>query len=241
MISRRTLAVTAVVLSFGITACAPDNDGLCGQAVSLPSYTTRFLSGLDNFSEDQYEQLRLDSLDVRDVLDMVGKLEQAGDAVPELGDLVDRFIDAMDAAGWDVSVALSSKEAVDAAAALGSSSALALANEVDIILISECGLPSTLAPVGQTPDTLPSPSIPSPLQTDPPATPPNQESEDRELGRLVSTLFGLTLTEDDMLCLGSALQGVYDATTDEADLARYQGQFQKAFDSCSVDFKVPGQ
>lgn len=235
------LAVTALALALGITSCSSGGDGLCGQAVSLPSYTTRFLSGLDNFSEDQYEQLRLDSLDVRDVLALVARGDEPGDAVPELTKLVDRFIAAMDDSGWDVSVAMSNKEAVDAAAALGSSSALALANEVDIILISECGLPSTLAPVGPTPDTLPSPSIPSPLQTDPPATPPNQESEDRELGRLVSTMFGLTLSEDVMLCLGTALQGVYDVTSDKSDLAQYQRQFQKAFDSCDVDFQVPGQ
>ena len=210
-------------------------------AVSVPSFTLRFSSGLDNFSEDQYEQLRLDSLEVHDLLGLVKNEEGAGTAPSSLADLVDDFIAAMDDVGWDVSVALSDKRAVDSAAVLGDSSTLALANQIDVLVIARCGLPSTLAPVGPSPETLPSPSVPSPLQTDPPSSPPNQASEDRELGRTVATLFGLRLSESDMQCLGEELQGVYDTTSADAGIGQYQRQFQTAFDRCSVDFEVPAQ
>ncbi len=229
-----------VFCSLGITACSNSGSTLCERAVSLPSYTMKFASGLDNFSEDQYEQLRLESLDARDSLSLVAGEAESGSAASTLLEQVDEFIASMDETGWDVSVALSSKKAVDAANVLGSVSTLGLANEVDVFVISQCGLPSTLAPTGPSPETLPSPVIPSPLQTDPPSSPPNQQSEDLELGRTVATLFGLTIAEKDMLCLGAALQGVYDVTSEDSDLAQYQRQFQKAFDGCSVDFTVPG-
>jgi hypothetical protein len=214
---------------------------LCNRAISVPSYTTKFSSGLDNFSEDQYEQLRLETLEMRDVLQLVVESDGSIEAASSLIGLIDDFISAMDSADWDVTVALSNKVAVEAAATLGSPSTLTLANEVDVFVISSCGLPSTLAPILPSPETLPSPSIPSPLQTDPPSSPPNQESEDRELGRTVSILFGLTLSEKDMLCLGSELQGVYDASSGDSGLGQYQRQFQKAFDVCSIDFQVPGE
>ena len=228
-----------MALCTAAVACSGDGDALCSGAVSIPSYTMRFASGLDNFSEDQYEQLRLDTLEVVDVLQAVSEDSDAEAPAAELVELVTSFVMAMDAADWDVSVALSSKDAVDAANELGDTKTLALANTVDVFLISRCGLPSTLEPVTPTVETLPAPSVPSPTQTDPPASPPNQESEDRELGRTVATLFGLVLSENDMLCLGSELQGIYDVTSDGSDMAQYQRQFQKAFDSCSIDFTVP--
>lgn len=206
----------------------------------MPSFTLKFAAGLDNFSEDQYEQLRLESLEARDTLALVMEDDGAPASAASLLLTVDDFIASMDDANWDVSVALSSKQAVNAAADLGSSATLGLANDVDVFVISKCGLPSTLAPVGETPETLPFPSVPSPTQTDPPASPPNQESEDRELGRTVAVLFGLTLSENQMLCLGTELQGVYDVSSPDSDLQQYQRQFQKAFDTCSVDFEVPG-
>lgn len=223
---------------FGLSSCGSSGIGLCERAVSVPSFTLKFSTGLDNFSEDQYEQLRLESLDVRDVVNLVAQEEQTASS-RKLLSMVDSFVLALDNAGWDVSVAMSSKDAVDSAAALGTPETLKLANEVDVFVISQCGLPSTLAPLLPSAETLPSPSIPAPLQTDPPMTPPNQESEDRELGRTVATLFGLTLSEADMLCLGEQLQGIYDVTDDDANLQQYQGQFQRAFDSCSIEFAVP--
>lgn len=238
VVLRRLVAVSLVAVSV-VSGCSNTADALCDAAVSVPSFTTKFASGLDNFSDDQYEQLRLESLDIHDLLVSIVDRDPSGAAAKSLLQQVDVFIKAMDEADWDVSVALSAKGAEDAAGRLGSTGTLAMANEVDVFIISQCGLPSTLAPVNPSPETLPSPSVPSPLQTDPPSTPPNQESEDRELGRTVATLFGLTLSEDNMLCLGSALQGVYDVTSAESDIGVYQRQFQKAFDGCSIDFQVP--
>ncbi len=234
----RQVVVVATVL-VGVSACGAGNETLCDKALSVPSYTMRFAQGLDNFSEDQYEQLRLDSLDALEVTALV--LESNPDSEParRVLSMVERFIVEMDASNWDVSVALTSRTAVEAATRLGSPETLAVANEVDALIIAQCGLPSTLAPVLSPVYTLPMPTIPSPTQTDPPATPPNQESENRELGRTVATMFGLTITESDLACLGSELQDIVDMTGADAGLGQYQRQFQRAFDSCGIDFKVP--
>jgi hypothetical protein len=145
----------------------------------------------------------------------------------------------MDDVDWDVSIALLTNEAVEAASSLGTAETLSQANAIDAFVISQCGLPSTLAPVPGSPDSLPSPSIASPTQTDPPSTPPNESSETREEGRLVAEIFGLTLSNAELDCLGNQLSNIVDVSGANANLAQYQGQFQKAFDSCKIIFTVP--
>jgi hypothetical protein len=199
----------------------------------------RFAQGLDNFSEDQYEQLRLDTLDVLETVNDVAVLSDSPDEASKIAIKINQFVTSMDDVDWDVSIALLTNEAVEAASTLGTSETLSQANAVDAFVISQCGLPSTLAPVAGSADSLPSPSIPSPTQTDPPASPPNESSEIREEGRLVAGIFDLSLTDSELDCLGAELANIVDVSGANANLAQYQGQFQKAFDSCSIDFKVP--
>lgn len=199
----------------------------------------RFSQGLDNFSEDQYEQLRLDSLDVLQTINLVAVSDGAPSETSDLAIKVNQFVAAMEDAEWDVTIALLTSEAVKAASSLGTTETLSQANAVDAFVISKCGLPSTLAPIGESLDTLPMPSVPSPLQTDPPATPPNEMSEAREEGRLIASIFGLSLSENESECLGTEISDVVDVSGAGANLAQYQGQFQKAFDACDIDFKVP--
>lgn len=235
----KTCASTLVFFALVLTGCSADEESLCSYALSVPSYTTRFSQGLDNFSEDQYEQLRLDSLDARATVNAIAISPNAPTEAAELAIKINEFISAMDDSLWDVSIAIQSTGAVEAAAELGSTETLALANVVDAAVISECGLPSTLAPIGGVVDTLPSPSIPSPTQTDPPATPPNDESDALESARTVVNIFGLSVSDAELKCLGSALDGIVDVSSATANLAQYQGQFQKAFDSCGIEFQVP--
>ncbi len=233
----RVFAASSAVLM--VVACSSQQDSLCEIAISVPSFTTRFTQGLDNFSEDQYQQLRLEALDALTTVNLIAVGEDPPADASRLAVTINRFIAFMDDVEWDVTLALQSTDAVEAASVLGTSETLAQANVVDAAVIAQCGLPSTLPPVISAPATLPPPSIPSPTQTDPDATPPQEDSEATETGRTVAELFELTLTESELLCLGSALAEITDVSSGSANLAQYQGQFQRAFDSCNIKFAVP--
>ena len=239
VVPKRSLIALVVVAAAVLVGCGSDDESLCANAISIPSFTTRFGQGLDNFSEDQYEQLRLDSLDARSTVNAVAISPEAPSEAAKLAIRINQFISAMDDSLWDVSLALQSSDAVEAASLLGTSETLSLANVVDAAVIAQCGLPSTLAPLEGVVDTLPSPVVPSPTQTDPPATPPNDESEEMETARIVSNIFALNLSDVQLTCLGAALSGIVDVSSASSNLAQYQGQFQKAFDTCKIDFRVP--
>ena len=239
VVPKRSLVALLVVAAGVLVGCGSDDEGLCANAISVPSFTIRLSQGLDNFSEDQYEQLRLDSLDARSTVNAVAISPEAPSEAAKLAIRINQFISAMDDSLWDVSLALQSSDAVEAASLLGNSETLSMANVVDAAVIAQCGLPSTLAPLEGVADTLPSPVIPSPTQTDPPATPPNDDSEEMETARIVSNIFALNLSDVQLTCLGAALSGIVDVSSASSNLAQYQGQFQKAFDTCKIDFKVP--
>ena len=207
--------------------------------MSVPSFTTRFLQGLDNFSEDQYENLRVDTNKTRATVADVLELFPGDDNVAAILQKIDRFILAMDDAGWDVSVALKDVEANEAADDLGTALSITQANEVDAHVISRCGLPSTFVQNDPTVDTLPMPWIPAPTDTEPETNLADDESEILALGQVVGTLFQLTLTEDEVRCLGSELVGVVDRSDASANIAQYKQQYQRAFDNCSINFTVP--
>jgi len=236
---KRLLRSALIVSVASVSACGGESASLCDSPISAPSYTMRFSQGLDNFSEDQYEQLRLDSLDVLETINAVAVDPDSPEDASKLAIKINSFVAAMDDVDWDVSIALLTNEAVEAASRLGTVETLAQANTIDAFVISQCGLPTTLAPIAGPTETLPSPPIPSPTQTDPPTAPPNDESEAREQGRLVADVFGLKLSENEMVCLGSSLADVVDVSGANANMAQYQGQFQKAFDACNISFKVP--
>lgn len=236
---RRQVLKFLVFIPLVVTSCSSTSDSLCESALSIPSFTMRFTQGLDNFSEDQYEQLRLDSLDALDTVNSVAVLADAPEEASKVAIKINTFVASMDDVDWDVSIALLTNEAVEAASVLGTTETLSQANAIDAYVISQCGLPSTLAPIAGSVDSLPPPSIPSPTQTDPPSSPPNDSSEAKEEGRLVAQIFGLDLPDADLVCLGEQLSNIVDVSGANANLAQYQGQFQKAFDACSINFKVP--
>jgi hypothetical protein len=199
----------------------------------------QFSQGLDNFSETQYARLQDETFAARKSVNHVAVLEPENMEAADLGKKVNVFISSMEKYDWDVSQALSDSAAVAAALRLGSPESLTQANTVESVLIGECGLPSTVVNEDQTFETLPGPSIPSPTQTDPPTNTINESSQDDALGATVARLFNLTISPSQTSCLGEALQGVVDVSASNANLAQYQGQFQRAFDQCSINFTVP--
>lgn len=199
---------------------------------------SRFSLGLDNFSETEYSQLRLDALDAYDVVMVaVKESKDPADAV-RLSRSLKKFINEMDKVDWDVTLALNDEKSVSAASEIGSPESLVRANSVEAYVISRCGLPSTL-PSNIAPDTLPLPSIPGPTDTEPPANTIDQDSEHFATGMLLGSIYGLSLSQFEATCLGRELDGVVDLSASNANSSAYIAQFQRAFDTCEVPFTVP--
>ena len=83
------------------------------------------------------------------------------------------------------------------------------------------------------------PWIPGPTDTEPDSGLADDTSEIYALGEMVGTLFQLTLTPDEVNCLGDELVNVVDRSDATSNSAQYQSQFQRAFDNCSIAFTVP--
>ena len=231
-------SMVAVLLGVCVVSCSAESS-VCSDARSIAGFTMQFAQGLDNFSENQYASLRDETFNARTSVNHVAVLHPESEEAADLVVTMNSFISSMEKFDWDVSTALADSVAVEAALKLGSAQSLTQANTVESLLIGECGLPSTIVNTDQTSETLPGPSIPSPLQTDPPTNTINEVSQDDALGATVASLFGLTLSPAQTSCLGNALQGVVDVSSSNANLAQYQSQFQRAFDQCSIEFTVP--
>jgi hypothetical protein len=233
----------ALMASFGavfVSGCSfRTADSFCEDVPSVAAYVIRMSQGLDNFSEDQYFQLRTTSLSVYDTV--VAAVEDSNFDLPAVQLLANlqRFNAAMDEVLWDVSVAIEDSSALTAASVFTDSEMLKEANNVESYVIEKCGLPDFTPNDENAFGTLPMPYIAPPLATEPPTGPVNQESEDIALGTMVGTLFGLTLNAEEVKCIGQELQGVVDVTSAMSNEAQYIGQYQRAFDSCGIDFTIP--
>jgi hypothetical protein len=113
------------------------------------------------------------------------------------------------------------------------------ANNVESFVIEKCGLPEFTPNDENLFGTLPMPYIAPPTATEPPTGPVNQESEDIALGTMVGNLFGLTLSAEEVSCIGRELQDIVDVTSATSNADQYVQQYQKAFDTCEIDFQVP--
>jgi hypothetical protein len=228
-----------VALAAVFASCGTSVEGLCSQAVSVPSFSIKFLQGLNNFSENQYEDLRLDTQSARQTVALVLELYPQDPNVVAVLEKIKSFESAMQTTQWDVSLALGNSQAVQSAAVLGSAQTLEEANQIDAYVIALCGLPSTFVPNQEPVATLPMPWIPSPTDTEPDSELLDSQSEMYALGEMVGTLFQLTLSRDQVLCVGEALSGVVDTSDATSNSAQYQSQFQNAFDVCGIPFEVP--
>ena len=239
--TKSTATIMSVVLSASfMVSCGSRRDGLnCSSIQSVSGFVQRFSLGLDNFSENQYQQLRLDTLDVLDTVTVAARESVDPEKANQLVRKINLFITSMDEVSWDVSRALQTNIAVDAANSLGSEQTLRDANEIESFVIRKCGLPSTV-PVGSEGEIrLPDPSVPSPTATDPPANTINEISEAQALGTTIANIFALTLDVKQLRCLGESLSDIVDLSDASSNSAQYQGQFQKAFDECNIQFSVP--
>jgi hypothetical protein len=221
-----------------LASCSSESS-ICDELSSVAGFTIQFSQGLDNFSETQFESLKNETFAARDSVNHVAVTSPDSTEAADLAKKLNVFISAMEKNDWDVSVAQSDAVAVDAARNLGSPKSLTQANTVESLLIAECGLPSTIANSDLTSETLPGPSVPSPTQTDPPTNTINEDSQDSALGSTVASLFNLTVSPSQAVCLGRTLQGVVDVSSSTSNLAQYQSQFQRAFDECGIIFTVP--
>lgn len=237
---KQALSKISVIAIIGISvSCGASGADLCSQAVSVPSFSTRFAQGLDNFSEDQYENLRIDAGRSRETVIQVLELYPADSSLVVFLGLIDDFILAMEESQWDVSVALSDQNAVLAAQVLGETNSIIMANQVDSYVIDLCGLPATFVPNLETGSTLPMPWIAGPTDTEPDSELIMDESEFYARGEMVATLFQLTLSQQEVLCLGTQLANIIDRSDATSNSAQYQEQFQIAFDNCAISFTVP--
>lgn len=229
----------AAVVTLG--ACSEPRAGLCDSPVSVAGYVLGFSQGLTNLDEDQFLGLRLDTLEVRDTV--VNLAEESGvdsSAVArELRALVDEFSAEMDSYEWNIFEALSSARVRELVTEIGSESTLKKANTLEAALIERCGLPDGVTISDSSVDTLPFPAIPSPTATDPPTATIDENNEYRVTGEMIGNIFGLTLSGEQVVCLGRELSSVVDTSGESADVARYQRQYQAAFDACDIDFTVP--
>ena len=224
-----------------LASCSSDQNSSCSSDISISDYVSGFSQGLDNFSEDRYAQLRTDSNSAYERAVNAVTEELVSSEASMVARKIATFITVMDSIDWDVNSALDVGEAVSAAVELGSEATLRLANAVEGQLVSKCGLPSTLAPPTDSEITLPMAPIPSPTATDPVVNPLNDSSEMTVVGKMIATQFGLTITDAEATCLGTSLSDIYDVSGPDTDDAQYQRQFQRAFDSCRIEFTIPNQ
>ena len=236
-VSRWTLLLMVSLLG----SCSTNSDSLCGSNISISDYVAGFSQGLDNFSEDRYAQLRSESNSAYERTVNAASEDSVTAEATAVASQISRFITVMDTVEWDVNRALDIAEAVTAAVELGSELTLRQANAVEGELVERCGMPSSVAPPTDGEVILPMNSIPSPTATDPTTNTVSDSSELSIIGMVIANQFGLTVSEIEAECLGTALSNIYDVSGPETDNAQYQRQFQRAFDSCGIDFTISGQ
>lgn len=239
----RTCA-TFLLAGMALSGCGGTGGSLCDEPSSVAGFVVAFDQGLTNLEADQFLGLRLEALDASATVTLVMAESTSApgevlEAARELDELFTDFIRRMEDANWDVSEGLASTETVELVSMIGSPRILERANLVESLVIERCGLPPIVPVDPDTVDSLPGPEVPSPTATDPPTDTIDERSEARSLGTTVGEIYGLTLDDEQVVCLGLALEGVYDASGTATTPENYQRQFQSAFDRCEIDFTVP--
>lgn len=237
-VSRWNLLLMVSLLGV-LSSCSINSDSLCGSNISISDYVAGFSQGLDNFSEDRYAQLRSESNSAYERTVNAASDDSVTAEATAVASKISSFITVMDTVEWDVNRALDIAEAIAAAVELGSELTLRQANAVEGELVERCGMPSSVAPPTEGEVTLPMNPIPSPTATDPMTNTVSDSSELLVIGKVIANQFGLTVSDIEAACLGTALSNIYDVSGPETNNAQYQRQFQRAFDACGIDFTVP--
>ena len=238
MRSTRLFTFALVIMSFStLASCSAfsTSDDLCASKVSVADFLTSLRDGVGAIADSQYASIRMSAFDAYDATVEAMDNEDTRSAASALQPRLQRFVQEMDDLSWDLSVVADSVEALEAITALNSEDSLQQANVVDAYMISRCGTASTVVQSPGVEITLPGPVISQPNDSLPLTEEPNERSEAASLGFTVATAFNLTLSESEMVCLGTALTGVYDASGDSKNIDQYTQQFQSAFDNCNID------
>ena len=238
MRSTRLFTFALVIMSFStLASCSAfsTSDDLCASKVSVADFLTSLRDGVGAIADSQYASIRMSAFDAYDATVEAMDNEDTRSAASALQPRLQRFVQEMDDLSWDLSVVADSVEALEAITALNSEDSLRQANVVDAYMISRCGTASTVVQSPGVEITLPGPVISQPNDSLPLTEEPNERSEAASLGFTVATAFNLTLSESELVCLGTALTGVYDASGDSKNIDQYTQQFQSAFNNCNID------
>ena len=241
MRSTRLFTFALVIMSFStLASCSAfsTSDDLCDSRVSVADFLTSLRDGVGAIADSQYASIRMSAFDAYDATVEAMDNEDTRSAASALQPRLQRFVQEMDDLSWDLSVVADSVEALEAITALNSEDSLQQANVVDAYMISRCGTASTVVQSPGVEITLPGPVISQPNDSLPLTEEPNERSEAASLGFTVATAFNLTLSESEMVCLGTALTGVYDASGDSKNIDQYTQQFQSAFNNCNIDVVI---
>ena len=225
---------------FTLVSCSAfsSNSDVCSSRVSVADFLISLRDGVGAIADSQYAVVRMSAFDAYDATVMAMENEETRSAAALLQPRLQRFVQEMDELSWDLSVVADSSDAVDALAMLNSGDSLQRANAVDAYMISRCGTASTTEQTPGVEITLPSPAISQPDDSLPLTDAPNERSEAAALGFTVATAFNLTLSETELVCLGTALTGVYDASGAGKNIDQYTQQFQSAFSNCNIDVVI---
>ncbi len=233
------IAGVVLLLPLAVTSCSFGHS-FCSGSTSVATAVGDINAGLTSIDQSSASQFGSELQAVVDVLNEVRHSSSpAKDAASELFTRFSTLVAALNSVSWDFASASESPKVSDAVDSLTGQEWLQKANSVDAYVITRCGMPSTVAISRDSVDTLPNPSIPAPDATDPPMNTLSPNSDAVATGQMVGNLFGLTLSSSQVLCLGTALQGVVDTSGFGGGVSRYQKQFQAAFDSCRIPFTVP--
>lgn len=236
-ISRLVPGSLLILAMFTLVSCSAfsSNSDVCSSRVSVADFLVSLRDGVGAIADSQYAVIRMTAFDAYDATVVAMENEETRTAAELLQPRLQKFVQEMDDLSWDLSVVADSDEALDAISVLNSEDSLQHANMVDAFMISRCGTASTVMMNSGVEETLPGPVISQPNDSLPLTNAPDERSEAASLGFTVATAFNLTLTETEMVCLGTALTGVYDASGAGKNIDRYTQQFQSAFDNCNID------
>lgn len=230
----------ASLLSLPVLLTSCSGDSLCSGTASVADTVSQLNAGIATIDPSSAVQLQVQLESTLTELSRVANGSSAvADVARGLKVKLAAVISALNSAEWDLNAASESQSVTDAIDAFTAGGVLQDANSVDAFVITKCGLPSTASISRDSVDTLPSPSVPAPDATDPPMNTLAPDSDAVATGQMVANLFRLTLNPQQVACLGTSLQGVVDSSGFGGGVARYQKQFQSAFDACKIPFTVP--
>ena len=197
--------------------------------------------GLDAVAAETAGALRLDIIANQNILNAarVGAPEGVAMAIDEVLRAYATVEEALDLVDWDLAVAASSAGVQQAVEVVTGGAALTASATVESYLFANCGAPLDASSEVVAPASLPPSTQLGTDVSDPETAPPAADNEIAALGRLIGNSFQLTLSAEEAACLGEEVSKVVDYSDQSSSAEQYSSQYQRAFDTCGIDFVVP--